>query len=403
MNEQITILAQRYWPDAHGGVETHLRCMATELARLGCQVEVRAENRSGAPDREEIAPNLVIRRYPPAEPGQLWRWQPLVHANAWRRHLAMDPPKGWIWASNPLLATAALLAGCGERMIFNPAGCTAAMHSIGRLYPHVNTMQPSKLIRWMDRYAWQKSTYVVLSSNNLRAQFHRHHNLRDNVYVLPLAMNERDSYMTRNSARRTWGIPPSAFVAGFVGRLDPCKAIDHLLDAFAHGGFQPDSRILLVGDGPDRKRLQRRIYQLSLQRHVIWAGRMADPTQAYAAMDAMVLPSVYEAYGLAMVEAMAAGTPALGRAGNGRTILTASDEIIEDGRTGLLFDSHDPADLSRKLRALEQDPVLRREMGAAARRWASSRTWTAYASHLFDLLSSEFGGSSNRGGMRNAA
>jgi len=326
----------------------------------------------------------------PVDPGRLWRWLPLVRLYRWTRWLRSYDRPGLIWASNPMLATASILAGHGKRTIFNPAGCVAAMRRIGRLYPQATTMRIPAVTQWMDRFAWRRSLRTVVASQNVARQLVLAYGGTGRVDVEPLGVELSETLIDPATARRRWGIDPKAFVIGFVGRLDPCKGLDFLFDAVCQSGPAMSTRLLVVGDGPDKARLHRRVEDMGLARHVIWAGAMDDPTSAYAAMDTFVLPSIYEGFGLVVLEAMAAGVPVLGRKGNGATILTACDEIIEHSRTGALFESHDPSKLARQLRHLEAQPELARTIGSAGRLAVRDKTWANYTQRCLKILDFEW-------------
>lgn len=385
----MTILAARYWPQVHGGVETHMWQFSRELAKAGVRVNVLTENRTQAPLQETIMPGLTVERQGPIDAGRLWRWMPVVDLHWWTRRLRSCPPQGLIWASSPMLATASILAGHGRRTIFNPAGCVAAMRHIGRLYRHATTMQLARSLAWMDRFAYRRARGVVVSSQNVADQFTRALGRRDEMHVIPLGAAPSVTLPAGAEARRRWGIDPQAFVIGFVGRLDPCKGLDFLFDAVAQTAPGPNTVLLIVGDGPDDARLRRRAQDAGLARNVVWAGRVDEPESAYAAMDVLVLPSIYEGFGLVLLEALAAGVPVLGRKGNGTTVLTACAEIIVEGGTGFLFDSHDPAHLAQRLGDLEAQPQLRRTLGAAGRIAAGDKTWRCYARRCLDILTSD--------------
>ena len=206
------------------------------------------------------------------------------------------------------------------------------------------------------------------------------------MYVLPYAAEAPDSSPDRASARKRFGIGERAFCAGFVGRLDPCKDVPFLLKAFAD--IQPDEhdRILVVGTGPDEERLRRIGAEVGVARHIVWAGRMeSPPNDAYAAMDVLVLPSVYQAFGLVLVEAMAAGVPAIARADDGDTVFTASAELVPAG-CGFVVDAAGSADLTKALRALKDDPERAAQMGQRARAAVLQRGWDDFARRYLYLL-----------------
>lgn len=114
----------------------------------------------------------------------------------------------------------------------------------------------------------------------------------------------------RLEARRQLALPPSSTVIGAVGRLDPVKRFDVLLEA-AIPLLGPDVRLLVVGEGPARGALAERISEAGVAPYVVLAGERADVAPLLFAMDMLVAPSASETFGLAAIEALAAGLPVL--------------------------------------------------------------------------------------------
>ncbi|WP_432096538.1 glycosyltransferase [Streptomyces sp. bgisy100] len=142
----------------------------------------------------------------------------------------------------------------------------------------------------------------------------------------------------RAAARARLGIPDDAFVAGGVGRLVPGKRYDVLLDAAAR---VPGVRLLLAGDGPERTALREQALRLGISARVRLtgecggavasdAGRGTDVPGLLAAMDLFVSPSTEETFGLAVLEALAAGLPVL------HVTSPAIDELPADEAPGAL-------------------------------------------------------------------
>ncbi|MFD7706525.1 glycosyltransferase [Streptomyces sp. NPDC059785] len=120
----------------------------------------------------------------------------------------------------------------------------------------------------------------------------------------------------RARTRRRLGLPEDAYVVGGVGRLVPGKRFDVLVRALA--GLPGDSWLLLVGGGPEESRLRRAAQRAGVADRVLFTGERptaglpgADLPSLTAAMDALASPSAEEAFGLAVVEALAAGLPVL--------------------------------------------------------------------------------------------
>lgn len=388
---RLTILAARFHPDAHGGVETCMWHTARNAAALGCDVRVVTENRRGAPDVENLADGVAVHRHVPLDAGPLWRWPTLPRLNWWRRIIRRHTPPGPLWATDPIMAAAVIVAGRRDELLYNPACCVHAMRRIHRAYPFVSTFRCSALLERLDRLAYRRAPRVIVSSDNLRRQMFDAYGPRDNIHVVPFGVDVEQPAPPQHLARRRFAIRPDAFVVGYVGRLDPCKDLGHLFHAFAAARCRTRAAMLIVGDGPDASRLNELAHSLRLTDRIIWAGRLDDPTEALAAMNVMVLPSLYEAFGNVILEAMSVATPVIARRradDPARPVLTASDELIRHGETGLLIDSHDPADLSDRLDQLHLSPPLNVTLARNARRDTIGRTWRRTVErylHLLDL------------------
>ncbi len=136
--------------------------------------------------------------------------------------------------------------------------------------------------------------------------------------------------------RAELGVPDGSRVIGSVGRLAWIKGYDRLLTAFAaarRGAAEGDAplTLLLVGDGPERAALEAQARGLGLGRSVVFAGYRAEPRMALDLMGLFVLPSRSEGMPVSLLEAMAAGVPAL------VTDVGSSREVIDDGRAGQLL------------------------------------------------------------------
>jgi glycosyltransferase involved in cell wall biosynthesis len=235
-------------------------------------------------------------------------------------------------------------------------------------------MHVPRHLLWVDRAAYKFADAVVVSSRNVEMQFRRFYGTGPAVHVHPHATDASTIHTNRVDARAAFGIAEQAFCVGFVGRLDPCKDLPFLVEAFARTDLDPADRLLILGTGPDEARVKQMASQRGLTNQIVWAGRVDEPATAYSAMDVLVLPSVYEAFGLVLLEAMAAGLPVVGRADDGETVFTATSDIVSE-ESGFVIPANGCPALVEVLRFLKRNPDRRREMGQAARRRALSRTW----------------------------
>jgi glycosyltransferase involved in cell wall biosynthesis len=112
----------------------------------------------------------------------------------------------------------------------------------------------------------------------------------------------------RTRVRSSFGIPDGTYVVGGVGRLETGKRFDALIAALAPL-LGPSHRVLLVGDGRERRRLRQLAHAAGVADRVIFAGERADIGALLSAMDLFVSPSDDETFGVAVLEALAAGLP----------------------------------------------------------------------------------------------
>jgi len=166
----------------------------------------------------------------------------------------------------------------------------------------------------------------------------------------------------RAAIRVAIGAPEGRLLGLFVGRLVPVKNLACLIRALAL--LEPARRpwVALVGDGPLRETLQRLASECDVVSAVHFLGERPDATQLMQAADFLVLPSLFEGLSNALLEAMAARCPVIASAVGG------SAELIEDGRTGLLFPCDD-ADALAEAIARISDPALRAALARAARQY----------------------------------
>ena len=164
------------------------------------------------------------------------------------------------------------------------------------------------------------------------------------------------------SIREEMGFGPQHQVLIQVARLDPLK--DHLtairtLEQVLQR--RPEVRLILVGEGPERARIEAEIERRGLQAFVRLLGLRRDVARLLAAADAFLLTSISEGIPLTLIEAMAAGLPVVS------TSVGGVPEVVEEGRTGLLAPAGDPLGLAEAVLALLEHPARARAMGEAGR------------------------------------
>jgi glycosyltransferase involved in cell wall biosynthesis len=149
-----------------------------------------------------------------------------------------------------------------------------------------------------------------------------------------------------------------------VGRLHPQKDHVTLIRAFAViAETMPDWHLRILGEGDERSMLEHEIKRLGLAGRVEMPGAVLDMSAEYTAAQLYVIPSLYESQGLATVEAMAHGLPAVGFRD-----CPGTNSIIADGLNGILIDPHPnrPEALAQGLKAMMQDEQRRSSLALGA-------------------------------------
>jgi len=167
----------------------------------------------------------------------------------------------------------------------------------------------------------------------------------------------------RRRFREQWGLKTSDILCAFVGRLDRQKGIDVLLDGFQRAAADnPDLHLVLAGDGPLRRRVSDWLERSPAGSRARALGFIGDVTPVLSAADIFCQPSRWEGFCLAAAAAMAAGLPVAG------SDVAGLNEVVADGRTGLLRPPGDAEAFADALTRLAADAAVRADMGDAGRR-----------------------------------
>jgi glycosyltransferase involved in cell wall biosynthesis len=169
-------------------------------------------------------------------------------------------------------------------------------------------------------------------------------------------------------AKQRLGIPPDAPVVGKIARLFPLKGHDQFLAAAAEiARHEPETRFLLVGDGPLRDDLSRDAKRLGIGDRIVMAGRVPPETvpDYIQAMDVVVHTSLREGIARVLPQAGAVGKPVVTFA------LDGAPEVIRDGVSGYLIPALDTSHVAERTVQLLRDEELRRAFGKAGQAFAA--------------------------------
>jgi len=182
--------------------------------------------------------------------------------------------------------------------------------------------------------------------------------------------------------RERFGIREDDFLLLFVGNEFGRKGLGTVIQSLSEEGLG-STKLLVCGRGnPDPYR--RLAADLGVGNHIIFTGGREDIASCYAAADLFVLPTLHEAFGMVIIEAMACGIPVVvsGEAG-------AAEDYLEEGRTALLLDNpYDPGELARRIEHLIVDRDLRTRIAGAGREKVQSLGWDSIARQVLQVYES---------------
>ena len=162
----------------------------------------------------------------------------------------------------------------------------------------------------------------------------------------------------RQTLRAELGLDSDALLLGMVCRLVEQKGIPYALEAMRRIRVQfPQAHLVIAGDGEKADELRRLASALGMADRVHWLGWRSDAADLMAAFDLLLAPSLWEGFGLVLLEAMARRVPVIA------SHVGAIPEVIVHGESGILIEPRDVAALAQAMARLLDDRALRKYMG----------------------------------------
>jgi len=385
----VLLLTWEYPPLVVGGLGRHVDALAHELVAQGHDVLVVTRGEAAAPV-DEVRDGVRVRRAA-ADPIAIdfttesllaWsqaaehsliraalplvrRWRPdVVHAHDW---LVAQSAFTLARSTRAALVVTMHATEAGRHQGWLPTPLNLAIHSVER---------------WLARAA----DAVITCSSAMRAEAVQLFELAENqVSVVPNGIDARRWRASASSVAeaRKRHAPPDGPLVVFAGRLVYEKGVQTLLDALpalraSHAGL----RLLVAGTGVYEDQLQSRARRRRLARAVEWAGFVpeVDLAAILGAADVVVVPSLYEPFGIVALEASAARTPlVVARTGG-------LDDLVEARIATASFPPGDVVELTEAIRSVLDDPdAARRHAQRAARAVRHRYAWPAVAAQTADV------------------
>ena len=216
------------------------------------------------------------------------------------------------------------------------------------------------------------------------------------ISVIPPGVDTRHFYpIDKDEAKEVVGISPETHLILYVGRIEPLKGIDNLIQAIALLQKQDSLQccphdLVIIGGEPDAKpevmnaemaRLQDMVEELQIENFVIFLGKQDQQILPYyySAAEMVVMPSHYESFGMVALEAMACGKPVIASQVGGLAFL------VRDGETGFVIPGNDVEKLAGRLTDLIKNKELREKLGKQSAEYAQLYSWETISSKMIEL------------------
>jgi len=244
---------------------------------------------------------------------------------------------------------------------------------------------------WLDRRLIARTDRLIGNSPSV-VDFYREQGVpAEKLVCIPNgieipSLTETNAGQNRAAMLQEIGLPPNAFVAGFIGRLAKQKRVEDLLFAVETlRQIRPQLFLVIVGDGPERERLETFTHEIAVEQHVRFLGHREDASRWLRMFDVFCLASSFEGMSNSLMEAMSVGMPVVA------SDIPANRELVVQDETGFLSKLADPVGFMQFLRRLIDEPGLGTRLGQAGREriqrnFSITRMVDAYAAVYRELV-----------------
>jgi N-acetyl-alpha-D-glucosaminyl L-malate synthase BshA len=216
------------------------------------------------------------------------------------------------------------------------------------------------------KFGIEVSDGVTAVSEWLKAETARNFSTSKEIDVIPNFVDPERFQPHPSAAVRTFAGAGDKLLC-HVSNFRPVKRIMDVLEVFERVLRRMPSRLLMIGDGPDRSRAEQYVRAHDLRDRVIFVGNVPNLEELVGASDLFLLPSEAESFGMAALEAMASEVPVIATRAGGLP------EVVVDGETGYLLSPGDVEGMAERAIEILSDPARQQRMGAAGRALASEK------------------------------
>jgi D-inositol-3-phosphate glycosyltransferase len=371
-----------------GGLNVYVLELAHQLAALGCKVDIFTRaTAKGQPEVTDLAPNLRTVHLDAGPPVPLGPDELYDHLDAFYEALidfnrrdgaGYDLVHSHYWLSGLVGQRLKAAWGVPHVVMFHTLGEIKNRASFGEHESDLRIRSEAAVLADADRVICA----TELERDSLRQLYGAS---VDRVEVIPLGVDlDRFRPAQKQAARGALGLKDERIIL-FVGRIEPLKGVDILINAASLLESDVECTVLVVGGDESSQAEVAELRDLArdrgIEHRVAFVGAVDHETLPlyYNAADVCVVPSHYESFGLVAVEAMASGVPVVASRVGGLT------GTVKDGETGYLIPWLCPEPFAERIELLLDNEPLRQNLGEAAREAMSRYRWENVATAVLRL------------------
>ncbi len=375
---KVLMFTWEYPPRIVGGIARVVEGLSKSLTKLGVEVHVITAEMPGSP-KDEVDEGVFVHRVSIDAPAPNFHtWILLMNhffskraGDLFREVGPFDIVHVHDWLVLPAGAEAKSFLGC--KMI-------STLHSLE--YKRAGGVNSAEW-RMIESFEWWitfESSVIIVCSNAMRADTRWKYNVTDEkIWVIPNGINPKKFDVPlpdRNAVRSRYGVSPNEKLVLFIGRLTHQKGCEYLIRAIPSVARYHNAKLVVVGDGYMRGELEYVANVTGEGWRVRFTGFLPDNevVDLLHSSDVMVIPSVYEPFGVVALEGMAARLPIVASDVDGLS------EVIKHEDTGILVYPRDSASISWGISRILSDPSnSQRIVNNAQQELARRYTWDAVA------------------------
>ncbi|MGQ9780710.1 MAG: glycosyltransferase family 4 protein [Nitrososphaeria archaeon] len=377
------MLSWEYPPNIIGGIARHVDELSRFMSRKGVDMTVVTPEVSGSPLAEVREGVKVIRVQIQTPAPNFYNWIFLMNhffskkiAQLVREQGPFDIVHGHDWMVVP--------SAC-EAKHYISSELVLTFHSLEFRRSLGSQTLESRMIESLEWWGSYDSSKIVVCSSSMARDVRRRLNVDlQKIRIIPNGIDpERlNVNVDVSRTREKYGVYWKELMILFVGRLTSQKGCEYLIRALPKILEKHNVKLVVVGDGPSRSFLESEAYRLGLSNRVIFAGFVSDQEmiRLMKSADVLVVPSIYEPFGIVALEGMAAGVPVVASDVDGLA------EIIKHEENGVKVYPQDPSSISWGVDRVLSDYRLAERLRQKGKESAEKEfSWSAIADRTIEV------------------